>query len=107
MTKQYYIKITEKLMASELNANEKILLAFLEVLTDKGVILTDKSNSFFSAKTGLSQAYISILINGLKSKNMIFVKKVYARRSIAINVPLLLEKGFISKKTIRGGKNAE
>lgn len=108
MTKQYYIKMTEDLMATDmLNANEKIFLAYLEVLTNKGTTLTDKSNSFFASKTSLSPTYISIIIASLKSKNMIMVQKVYSRRSIAINAKYLIGLKFISKKTTRGGKNEE
>lgn len=108
MSKQYYIKMNEELMSTDkLNANEKIFLAFLEVLTNRGTTLTDKSNAFFSAKMNLSPTYISIIIASLKNKNMITVQKVYSRRSIILNTAALVKLKFISKKTVRGVKNEQ
>lgn len=103
MKKQYYIKMNEKLMASnQFHANEKIFLAFLEVLTDKGTIETDKSNTFFSAKMNLSTTYVSTIIKTLKEKGAITVGKKYARRVINIdNVDELVKRGLISKKAER------
>lgn len=108
MEKQYYIKMNQELMATGmLNASEKIFLSFLEVLTNKGTTLTDRSNTFFAAKMNLSPTYVSIILASLKKKNIIAIEKVYSRRSIALNTKALTGLKFISKKTTRGGKNAE
>jgi len=108
MSKQYYIRISEELMKFDfLNGNEKIFLAFLEVLTDKGTRGTDKSNLFFATKLNVSSAYISTMINKFRKYTLVFVGREYSRRKITLNTKLLLEKKLIKEKTKRGAKNVK
>lgn len=102
---QRYIRMTETLMGSpNLNSTEKILLAFLEVLTDKGSKSTDKSNTFFGEKLGKSVTYISTMIKRLKDEGVVIIDKEYGRRTISLNKELV-KKGYISKKAEGKPKN--
>jgi len=103
MTKKYYIKMNERLMSTgQINSTEKIFIAFLEVLTDKGTSSIDKSNTFFGEKMGKGSSYISLMIKKLASMGLISIGRQYGRRTISIKNPaVLIERGFITGKRKR------
>lgn len=106
MARKYYIKMTEKLMGyKKINSTEKIFLAFLEVLTEKGERTTDKSNLFFAEKMGKSTNYIASMIPKLVKDGGIIITKEYGRRNI--NLTSDYAKNFMNEKRGTNDKSSE